>query len=90
MPKMSVCGAETIREEGESAVRCTGIECPAKLYRNLVHFVSREAMNIDGLGENIIGILLEKNDCKYSRYIWLEIWRYSIIKGKMEKNLLKI
>lgn len=61
MPKVCpVCGAEAVREEGEAAVRCTGIECPAKLYRNLVHFVSREAMNIDGLGENIIGILLEK------------------------------
>ena len=61
MPKVCpVCGAEAIREEGESATRCTGIECPAKLYRNLVHFVSREAMNIDGLGENIIGVLLEK------------------------------
>ena len=59
-PKCPVCGAEAVREEGESAVRCTGIECPAKLYRNLVHFVSREAMNIDGLGENIIGILLDK------------------------------
>ncbi len=57
--KCPVCGAETVREEGESAVRCTGIECPAKLYRNLVHFVSREAMNIDGLGENIIGQLLD-------------------------------
>ena len=56
-----VCGAEAVREAGEAAVRCTGIECPAKLYRNLVHFVSREAMNIDGLGENIIGVLLEKN-----------------------------
>ncbi len=55
-----VCGAKAIREEGESAIRCTGIECPAKLYRNLVHFVSREAMNIDGLGENIIGVLLER------------------------------
>ena len=55
------CGADAVREVGEVAVRCTGIECPAKLYRNLVHFVSREAMNIDGLGENIIGILLEKN-----------------------------
>ena len=54
-----VCGAPAVREEGESAVRCTGIECPAKLYRNLVHFVSREAMNIDGLGENIIGQLLD-------------------------------
>ncbi len=57
--KCPVCGAETVREEGEAAVRCTGIECPAKLYRNLVHFVSREAMNIDGLGENIIGQLLD-------------------------------
>ncbi len=61
MPRICpVCGAEAVREEGEAAVRCTGIECPAKLYRNLVHFVSREAMNIDGLGENIIGVLLER------------------------------
>ena len=58
--KCPVCGADAIREEGEAAIRCTGIECPAKLYRNLVHFVSREAMNIDGLGENIISQLLEK------------------------------
>lgn len=61
MPKVCpVCGALAVREEGEAAIRCTGIECPAKLFRNLVHFVSREAMNIDGLGENIIGQLLEK------------------------------
>ena len=61
MPEICpVCGAKTIRLEGESAVRCTGTECPAKLYRNLVHFVSREAMNIDGLGENIIGELLDR------------------------------
>ncbi len=55
-----VCGAPAIRIEGEAAVRCTGIECPAKLFRNLVHFVSREAMNIDGLGENIIQQFLDK------------------------------
>ena len=62
MPKSCpVCGAPAVREEGEAAVRCTGIECPAKLFRNLVHFVSREAMNIDGLGENIIAQLQEKN-----------------------------
>ena len=61
MPKVCpVCGAEAIREEGEAAIRCTGIECPAKLYRNLVHFASREAMNIDGLGEAIIKQLLDK------------------------------
>lgn len=62
MPKKCpVCGAQAVREEGESAIRCTGIECPAKLLRNLIHFVSREAMNIDGLGESIITQLLEKN-----------------------------
>lgn len=61
MPKVCpVCGAKAVREEGEAAIRCTGIECPAKLYRNLVHFVSREAMNIDGLGENIIDQLMNK------------------------------
>ena len=62
MPKQCpVCGAPAIREEGEAAIRCTGIECPAKLFRNLVHFVSREAMNIDGLGENIIQQLLDNH-----------------------------
>ncbi len=62
MPRICpVCGAEAIREEGEAAIRCTGIECPAKLVRNLEHFVSREAMNIDGLGEKIIAQLLENN-----------------------------
>ena len=61
MPKVCpVCGATAVREEGEAAIRCTGVECPAKLFRNLVHFVSREAMNIDGLGENIIQQLLDK------------------------------
>ena len=46
--KCPVCGADAIREEGESAVRCIGIECPAKQYRNILHFASREAMNIKG------------------------------------------
>lgn len=55
-----VCGAQAKRIEGEAALRCMGTECPAKLYRNLVHFVSRDAMNIDGLGESIIEQLLNK------------------------------
>ena len=61
MPKVCpVCGAEVVREFGESVNRCIGIECPAKILRNIVHFVSREAMNIDGLGESIIEQLIEK------------------------------
>jgi len=60
MPKTCpICGAQAVREEGESAIRCTGIECPAKLFRNLVHFASREAMNIEGLGEAIVKQLLD-------------------------------
>lgn len=61
MPKVCpVCGAEAIREEGEAVTRCTGIECPAKLARNIIHFVSKEGMDIDGLGESIVEQLIEK------------------------------
>jgi len=55
-----VCGAPAIREGGEAVIRCTGTQCPAKLTRNIIHFVSRECMNIDGLGEEIIQDLLER------------------------------
>ncbi len=58
--KCPVCGAPAIREEGEAVIRCTGIECPAKLLRNIMHFASKEAMEIDGLGEAIIQQLLER------------------------------
>ena len=54
-----VCGSEVVREEGEAAFRCTGIECPAQLSRSIEHFVSRDAMNIDGLGPAIIQALLD-------------------------------
>lgn len=55
-----VCGAPVVREEGESAVRCTGIECPAKALRNIVHFASDEGMDIEGLGYKIVEQLIEK------------------------------
>lgn len=61
MPKVCpVCGAVARREEGEAAIRCTGIECPAKLVRNIIHFVSKEGMDIDGLGENLVEQFIEK------------------------------
>ncbi|MBQ2941341.1 MAG: NAD-dependent DNA ligase LigA [Clostridia bacterium] len=55
-----VCGAKTVRYENEAAIRCSGNECPAQLQRNIEHFVSRDAMNIDGLGPAIIAQLLER------------------------------
>ena len=60
LTKCPVCGADAVREEGEAAVRCIGIECPAKQYRNILHFVSRDAMNIKGLGDSIIEELLNR------------------------------
>lgn len=56
-----VCGAKAVREEGEAATRCISMECPARLYRNIIHFASRDAMNIKGLGESIIDELLTRN-----------------------------
>ena len=61
MPKFCpVCGAPTIREEGEAVTRCTGIECSAKALRNIVHFASKEGMEIDGLGYSIIEQLIDR------------------------------
>ena len=57
--KCPICGSDTVREDGEAVMRCTGIECPAMLFRSLIHFASRDAMNIDGMGPAIIEQLLE-------------------------------
>ena len=54
-----VCGAQVYREEGEAAVRCTGGECSAQLSRNIIHFASRDAMDIEGLGPALVEKLLE-------------------------------
>lgn len=59
MPKFCpVCGARAIRLEGEAAVRCTGNACPAQQKRLIIHFASREAMDIRGLGPAIVDQLL--------------------------------
>ena len=59
-----VCGAPVEREEDGAHIRCTGAECPAQLLRNLAHFASRDAMDIDGLGiavvENLVSAGLVK------------------------------
>lgn len=58
--KCPECGASVVREENEAAFRCTGINCPAQRMRNIIHFVSRNAMDIDGLGPAIIEQLLDR------------------------------
>ena len=53
------CGSPVIREEGEVAYRCISIECPAQAQERLVHWASRGAMDIDGMGDEIVGRLIE-------------------------------
>lgn len=48
------CHTKVVREEGEAAVYCPNIECPAQLMRNLIHFASRNAMDIDGMGPAVL------------------------------------
>ncbi len=55
------CGAETYREEGEAAIRCTNPECPAQLLRILIHFCSKGAMDIDGMGSAVLELLVNEN-----------------------------
>lgn len=69
-----VCGAPVYREEGESATRCTGAECPAQLLRNLTHFTSREAMDIDGVGPALLEQLVSAGlVCKASDLYSLDV-----------------
>lgn len=56
-----VCGARTQQDEDGAFLRCTGAECPAQLSRNIAHFVSRDAMDIEGFGSAIVDALIEKD-----------------------------
>lgn len=62
--KCPICGAKTERDEDGAFLRCTGAECPAQLSRNIAHFVSRDAMDVDGLGSAIVDALIEKGYLK--------------------------
>lgn len=54
-----VCGAPAVRDEDGAHLRCTGAECPAQLLRNLIHFASRDAMDIEGLGPAVLAGLVK-------------------------------
>ncbi|MGM0444765.1 MAG: NAD-dependent DNA ligase LigA [Bacillota bacterium] len=57
--KCPVCGEKVYREEGEAVTRCTNISCPAQRRESILHFVSRDAMDIEGVGPSLVDQLLE-------------------------------
>lgn len=65
-----ICGAPTKRDEDGAFLRCTGVSCPAQLSRNIAHFVSRDAMDIEGLGASIVDALIERGLLKSSADIY--------------------
>ena len=65
-----VCGAPTSKDEDGAFLRCTGAECPAQLSRNITHFVSRDAMDIEGFGSAIVDGLIEKGLLKSAADIY--------------------
>ena len=88
-----VCGAKVEQDEDGAFLRCTGAECPAQLSRNIAHFVSRDAMDIEGLGASIVDTLIEKGLIKSPAdiyYLTLEelksLWQKG---GKAAEKLLK-
>ena len=54
------CNSKTSREEGEAAIRCLNPDCPAQLLRKLIHFCSRDAMDIEGLGDAVLEVLVNE------------------------------
>ena len=91
--KCPVCGTKVVREADEAATRCVNPECPAQKIRNIIHFASKDAMDIDGLGPAIIEQLAEQKlvnspaDLYYLRYEDLvEIERMGV---KSANNLIK-
>jgi len=88
-----VCGSEVIKPEGEVALRCTSIACPAQQFERIVHFASKGAMDIDGLGPAVVEKLIKEkligdpSDIYYLKYD--DIFSLENFKDKSTKNLLK-
>lgn len=64
------CGSTVFREDGEAAIRCTNPDCPAQLLRNLIHFCSRDAMDIEGLGDAVLEALVNNGLIKTAADIY--------------------
>lgn len=64
------CGSKTVREPDEAALRCLNPDCPSQLLRNLIHFCSRDAMDIEGMGDAVLAVLVEKGMIKTAADIY--------------------
>lgn len=91
--KCPVCGSGAIRLEGEVALRCTSIACPAQQFERIVHFGAKGGMDIEGLGPRVVGKLIENNLIKNIADIYYldhdDIFSLENFKEKSTKNLLK-
>ena len=88
IPKVCpVCGEELEKEESEVALRCTNSECPAQIYRSITHFVSRDCMDISGMGEAIVDALIDKKLLKDVADIYsLKFEDFMSLEGFKEKS----
>jgi DNA ligase (NAD+) len=85
------CGSQVIQDEGGAAFRCRGAECPAQLQRNIVHFASRQAMDIDGLGTALVSSLLENDLIKSPADLYsLDPQSVAMLKGMGIKSAEKL
>jgi len=83
--KCPVCGAEVVRPEGEAIARCINTSCPAKLKQAIQHFSSKNAMDIDGLGEKIVDQLVERGMVKSVT----DIYKLTVEKLQMLERMAK-
>ena len=94
MPEVCpVCGAPVVRDEDGAALRCTGAECPAQLLRNLTHFASRDAMDIDGCGPAVVQQLVDSGLIRnaadlYSLYA-ADVAKLDRMGAKSAENLIR-
>jgi DNA ligase (NAD+) len=90
--KCPVCGSNVVKEEGEVAYRCPNSSCPAQVINSIIHFAKREAMDIEGLGESVAELLVERKLVKKLSDIYFltkpQLLTLPLFKEKKATNLL--
>ena len=85
------CGEPVFRDESEAALRCTNSACPAQVERNIIHFASRNAMNIEGLGEAIVAQLIKNGIIRDSADLYeMDYAKIAGLEGMGEKSAAKL